>query len=96
MKVIIKCVNIKHWDILGCFHYILNAPRIALGMQNVLLNSTYLKDFGMHLLQRSKEIAAFATPGGVFQYKIKPFGIKNLSITFQRLINMVIAGLHAS
>ena len=27
MKVIIKCVNIKHWDILGCFHYILNAPR---------------------------------------------------------------------
>ena len=22
-----KCVNIKFWDILGCFHYILNAPR---------------------------------------------------------------------
>ena len=21
-----KCVNIKLWDILGCFHYILNAP----------------------------------------------------------------------
>ena len=28
MKVIMKCVNIKFWDILGCFHYILNAPRI--------------------------------------------------------------------
>ena len=28
MKVIMKCVNIKLWDILGCFHYILNAPRI--------------------------------------------------------------------
>ena len=27
MKVIMKCVNIKLWDILGCFHYILNAPR---------------------------------------------------------------------
>ena len=27
IKVIIKCVNIKLWDILGCFHYILNAPR---------------------------------------------------------------------
>ena len=26
-KVILKCVNIKLWDILGCFHYILNAPR---------------------------------------------------------------------
>ena len=28
MKVIMKCVNIKFWDILSCFHYILNAPRI--------------------------------------------------------------------
>ena len=26
MKLIIKRVNIKLWDILGCFHYILNAP----------------------------------------------------------------------
>ena len=26
MKVIVKCVNIKLWDILGCLHYILNAP----------------------------------------------------------------------
>ena len=24
-----KCVNIKLWDILDCFHYILNAPRIV-------------------------------------------------------------------
>ena len=28
MKVIMKCVNIKLWDILGCFHYILNDPRM--------------------------------------------------------------------
>ena len=28
MKAIIKCVNIKLWDILGSFHYILNAPRM--------------------------------------------------------------------
>ena len=27
MKVIMKCVNIKLWDTLGCFHNILNAPR---------------------------------------------------------------------
>ena len=27
MKVIMKCVNIKLWDLLGCLHYILNAPR---------------------------------------------------------------------
>ena len=25
MKFFMKCVNIKLWDILGCFHYILNA-----------------------------------------------------------------------
>ena len=31
MKVFMKCVNIKLWDILGCFHYILNAPRIFYG-----------------------------------------------------------------
>ena len=29
IKVIMKCVNIKLWDILGCFHYILNTPRIV-------------------------------------------------------------------
>ena len=28
MKVIMKCVYIKFWDLLGCFHYILNDPRI--------------------------------------------------------------------
>ena len=30
MNVIMKCVNIKLWGILGCFHYILNAPRTLL------------------------------------------------------------------
>ena len=29
MKVIMKCLNIKLCDILGCFRYILNAPRIG-------------------------------------------------------------------
>ena len=29
IKVIKECVNIKLWDILGCFHYILNPPRIV-------------------------------------------------------------------
>ena len=34
MKVIMNCVNIKFWDILGCFHYILNAPRILTHTSN--------------------------------------------------------------
>ena len=27
INVIMKCLNIKLWDILGCFHYIMNPPR---------------------------------------------------------------------
>ena len=30
IKVTIKCVNIKLWYILGCFHYILNPPRMCI------------------------------------------------------------------
>ena len=29
IKAVKKCVNRKLWDILGCFHYILNAPRMS-------------------------------------------------------------------
>ena len=38
IKVTIKCVNIKLWDILGCFHYILNPPRILIevGISNLV------------------------------------------------------------
>lgn len=46
------------------------------------------------LTERAKEISAFATPDGLYQYKVMPFGMKNSPATFQRLINKVIAGLH--
>ena len=45
------------------------------------------------LTDRAKEISAFAAPDGLFNYKIMPFGMKNLSASFQRLINMVTSGL---
>ena len=45
------------------------------------------------LTDRAKEISAFVTPDGLFQYKVMPFGMKNSPATFQRLINEVIAGL---
>ena len=45
------------------------------------------------LTDRAKEISAFVTPDGLFQYKVAPFGMKNSPATFQRLINNVIAGL---
>ena len=53
-----------------------------------------LKDFWkVPLTKRAKEISAFVTPDGLFQYKVMPFGIKNSHATFQRLINQVISGL---
>ena len=45
------------------------------------------------LTDRAKEISAFVTPGGLFQYKVMPFGMTNSPATFQRLINMIITGL---
>ena len=45
------------------------------------------------LTDRAKEISAFVTPDGLYQYKVMPFGMKNSPATFQRLINMIIMGL---
>ena len=45
------------------------------------------------LTDRAKEIPAFVTPYGLYQYKVMPFGMKNSPASFQRLINKVIADL---
>ena len=45
------------------------------------------------LTKRAKEISAFATPDGLFQYKVMLFGMKNSPATFQRMIHIVIEGL---
>lgn len=45
------------------------------------------------LTDRAKEISAFVTPGGLYQCKVMPFGMKNAPATFQRLTNQMIAGL---
>ena len=45
------------------------------------------------LTERAKEISAFVTPDGLYQYKVMPFGMKNSPATFQRLVNKVISGL---
>ena len=38
------------------------------------------------LTPRAKEISAFVTPDGFFQYKMMPFGINNAPATFQCMI----------
>lgn len=45
------------------------------------------------LTHRAKEISAFVTSDGLYQYKVMPFGIKNSPASFQRLINKVIVDL---
>ena len=45
------------------------------------------------LTERAKKISAFVTPDGLYQYRVMPFGMKNSSATFQRLMNKVISGL---
>ncbi|CAB4033082.1 Transposon Ty3-I Gag-Pol poly [Paramuricea clavata] len=43
------------------------------------------------LSERAKEVSAFVTPRGLYQYKVMPFGMRNAPATFQRLINQIIS-----
>ena len=45
------------------------------------------------LTKRAQEISAFATPQGLFQYTVMPFGMKNAPATFQRLVNSLVSSL---
>ena len=63
-------------------------------------NSKYVTKFDLlkgfwqvPLTDRAKEVSAFATPNGLYKYKVMPFGMKNSPATFQRLVNNVICGL---
>ena len=45
------------------------------------------------LTDRAKEISAFTIPGGLYQYQVMPFGLKNAPGSFQRLMHEVKYGL---
>ena len=45
------------------------------------------------LTERAKQLSAFVTPQGLYQYRVMPFGMKNAPSTFQRMINRVLGGL---
>lgn len=45
------------------------------------------------LTERAKSISAFATPSGLYQYEVLPFGMKNAPATFQRMMQSTISGL---
>jgi hypothetical protein len=45
------------------------------------------------LTERAKDVSAFATPNGLYRYKVMAMGLKNAAATYQRLMNQVIDGL---
>ena len=46
--------------------------------------------YGIPLTEKAKDMSAFVTPDGLFQYKVLPFGLKGAPATFQRLMNTVL------
>ena len=58
MKVIMKCINIKLWDILGCFHYILNAPRTNVEVSKVRTTSYFVSTCTIFVDTRSRHLPA--------------------------------------
>ena len=49
--------------------------------------------FQVPLTERAKEVSAFVTPDGLYQFRVMPFGMKNAPATFQRLMNSLTQGL---
>ena len=46
--------------------------------------------------QKDREKTAFTTPEGLFEFNVMPFGLCNAPATFQRLMDLVLAGLQWS
>ena len=45
------------------------------------------------LTEKAKEVSAFVTSHGLYEYNVLPFGLKNTPATFQHMINNVIVDL---
>ena len=48
------------------------------------------------LEEKSKEVTAFTTSKGHWEFNVLPFGLTNAPATFQRLLDLVLTGLHWS
>ena len=45
------------------------------------------------MTEKAKEVSAFVTSHGLYEYNVLPFGLKNAPATFQRMINNIIVDL---
>ena len=71
-------------------------PRIADCIDQIG-NAKFVSTFDMlkgywqvPLNQRAREISAFVTSSGLYQYKVMPFGMKNAPPTFRRMVNKLV------
>ena len=75
-------------------------PRIADCIDQIG-NAKFVSTFDMlkgywqvPLTPRAREISAFVTPSGLYQYKVMPFGMKNAPATFQRMVNKLVRDIN--
>ncbi len=66
---------------------------MSLGQGNKIFSSLDLLSgyWQVPLAPESREVTAFSTPTGHFEWLRMPFGLKSASITFQRMINTLFA-----
>ena len=49
--------------------------------------------YGIRLAEEAKEISAFVTPFGLYEFNVLAFGFRNAPATFQRMVNDVVRGI---
>ena len=71
-------------------------PRIEdcidkIGSAKYVSKFDFLKGYyAIPLTERAKNISAFVTPDGLYQYKRTPFGMKNSGASYQRMMNNIL------
>ena len=68
---------------------------MSLGHGNTIFSSLDLLSgyWQVKMAPSSREITAFSTPNGHFEFKRMPFGLSNAPISFSRMMNTLLAGL---
>ena len=66
----------------------------TIGSANYVSKLDLLKGYWqVPLTSRASDISAFVTPDAFMQYSVMAFGMRNAPATFQRLVNLVFAGV---